>query len=112
MSDNTGAPDVQVETTSVFRADLLPALDSCSTVQQQQLVAILKVTFSWMMSQCLAVTLNSDVKTDHLRSLTSEASTAPTLIVSHVTLKYFPVVMKCRLVSSVWSSLRGLARRH
>ncbi|CAB0599592.1 hypothetical protein CIP107535_01046 [Corynebacterium diphtheriae] len=124
MSDNTGAPDVQVETTSVFRADLLKEMESgagAATASGSDvtppagavmLVAILKVTFSWMMSQCLAVTLNSDVKTDHLRSLTSEASTAPTLIVSHVTLKYFPVVMKCRLVSSVWSSLRGLARRH
>ncbi|CAB0552393.1 oxoglutarate dehydrogenase inhibitor [Corynebacterium diphtheriae] len=28
MSDNTGAPDVQVETTSVFRADLLKEMES------------------------------------------------------------------------------------
>ncbi|SPJ40699.1 Oxoglutarate dehydrogenase inhibitor [Corynebacterium diphtheriae subsp. lausannense] len=101
MSDNTGAPDVQVETTSVFRADLLKEMESgagaapasgsdvtppagagmlvvkrgpnaglvsCSTVQQQQRGAILRVTFSWMMSLCLVVTLNSVFKTDHLRS--------------------------------------------
>ncbi|CAB1012641.1 oxoglutarate dehydrogenase inhibitor [Corynebacterium diphtheriae] len=28
MSDNTGAPDIQVETTSVFRADLLKEMES------------------------------------------------------------------------------------
>ncbi|AHI22750.1 oxoglutarate dehydrogenase inhibitor Odhl [Corynebacterium vitaeruminis] len=28
MSDNTGAPDVQVETTSVFRADLLKEMEN------------------------------------------------------------------------------------
>ena len=34
MSDNTGAPETQVETTSVFRADLLKEMESGATPSQ------------------------------------------------------------------------------
>ena len=62
MSENTGTPEQQAETTSVFRADLIKEMESNAgsaavTENTDNLVTRRRI-FSWMTSRFLVATQN------------------------------------------------------